>query len=68
MAGLKCIHCGHRVEAETLLAGDRLMLAHYDEAHPGRKYAELIDIEIDEAIASGRLPARLAWLDQRPKS
>ncbi len=31
------------------------MVEHYAEAHPGKKYAEEIDLQTDEAIRDGRL-------------
>lgn len=52
---MKCIHCGHPVEATSWNAADRAMVEHYAQAHPERKYAEEIDLQTDEAIRDGRL-------------
>lgn len=52
---LRCTHCGHFVGAATWDAADRAMVAHYVAKHPERKYAEPIDLDIDEAIRRGKL-------------
>jgi hypothetical protein len=55
MKKLKCVHCGHRIEAPSWNEADRAMVEHYAAVHPDRKYAEEIDLQTDEAIRDGRL-------------
>ena len=55
---LKCIHCGHRVEAITCVAADRLMVTHYLEAHPERTYCDPAALDYEDAVADACGPLR----------
>jgi hypothetical protein len=63
---LPCLHCEHFVAAATWDAADRAMMAHYEQMHPDKKYAEPIDLEIDEAIRQGKLSLKSARYRAKP--
>jgi len=52
---LKCIHCGHEVDAETCSAADRQMSEHYRGSHPHRQYATELELTLQEAHETGRM-------------